>query len=325
VDYPTETWTCGDAFISCSEAAEMGGGQIDTWSDTNCAEDNFYTFWRCHANSDGEVVVPLYYIYAEMMPLGICAGVYFGTVVVRDGDTWQGYDSGPDGGLEDGGVGDGGLVAYYPFNGNANDESGNGNNGTVHGAILTEDRFENSESAYAFDGVDDYISRDFNLASGMFPTEDPFTVVAWFNTSADSPEEQVIVSSHNAGCCDGYHVCIDAFNESRLRCFFNIYGEDIPVYSTGAVNDGQWHNVVCMWSDNLIRLYIDGELHDSTEAVGSVEYSSEVPFKIGHSAIAEFEDDYYHFNGVLDDVRLYTRSLSATQIENIYQEGGWAD
>ena len=43
-----------------------------------------------------------------------------------------------------------GLVAYYPFNGNANDESGNGYNGTVYGATLTYDRFGNPNSAYSF-------------------------------------------------------------------------------------------------------------------------------------------------------------------------------
>ncbi|WP_141699533.1 hypothetical protein [Candidatus Marithrix sp. Canyon 246] len=48
-----------------------------------------------------------------------------------------------------------GLVAYYPFNGNAEDESGNGNHGTVNGATLSEDRFGNQESAYSFDGIDD--------------------------------------------------------------------------------------------------------------------------------------------------------------------------
>jgi len=47
---------------------------------------------------------------------------------------------------------DNGLVAYYPLNGNANDESGNGNNGTVHGPVLTTDRFGKANSAYEFDG-----------------------------------------------------------------------------------------------------------------------------------------------------------------------------
>jgi hypothetical protein len=45
-----------------------------------------------------------------------------------------------------------GLVAHYPFNGNANDESGNGNHGMVNGATLTEDRFGNIDSAFHFDG-----------------------------------------------------------------------------------------------------------------------------------------------------------------------------
>ena len=55
-----------------------------------------------------------------------------------------------------GGINDG-LVAYYPFNGNANDESGNGHNGTINSATLTSDRFGNPNSAYSFDGVNDYI------------------------------------------------------------------------------------------------------------------------------------------------------------------------
>ncbi|MGA1867204.1 MAG: hypothetical protein ACMUJM_01530 [bacterium] len=53
-----------------------------------------------------------------------------------------------------------GLVAYYPFDGIANDLSGNGNNGTVYGAALTEDRFGDANSAYRFDGIDDYIEMD---------------------------------------------------------------------------------------------------------------------------------------------------------------------
>ena len=46
-----------------------------------------------------------------------------------------------------------GLVGWWPFNGNANDESGNGNNGTVNGAILATDRFGNANSAFGFNGV----------------------------------------------------------------------------------------------------------------------------------------------------------------------------
>jgi len=51
-----------------------------------------------------------------------------------------------------------GLAAWYPFNGDVNDYSGNGNNGTVHGAILSPDRFGDSDKAYSFNGSDNYIS-----------------------------------------------------------------------------------------------------------------------------------------------------------------------
>ena len=55
-----------------------------------------------------------------------------------------------------------GLVAYYPFNGNANDESGNGHHGTVNGATLAEDRFGEDNRSYSFDGENDYINQGFN-------------------------------------------------------------------------------------------------------------------------------------------------------------------
>ena len=60
-----------------------------------------------------------------------------------------------------------GLVGWWPFNGNANDESGNGNNGVVIGATLTENRFGVINSAYLFNGTSDYIqSNDAGLPSG---------------------------------------------------------------------------------------------------------------------------------------------------------------
>ena len=71
-----------------------------------------------------------------------------------------------------------GLVGYWPFNGNPNDESGGGNNGTAYGTTLTTDRFGNTSSAYSFDGNNDYVvvpdnnSLDFDL-------DEDFTVSIW--------------------------------------------------------------------------------------------------------------------------------------------------
>ncbi|MFH1318040.1 MAG: hypothetical protein ABIH71_03395, partial [Candidatus Omnitrophota bacterium] len=69
-----------------------------------------------------------------------------------------------------------GLVAYYPFNSNANDESGNENNCTVYGPMLSIDRFGNSNSAYIFDGYDDYIEID---NSANFPITQSLSISVW--------------------------------------------------------------------------------------------------------------------------------------------------
>jgi len=69
-----------------------------------------------------------------------------------------------------------GLVAYYPFNGNANDESGNGHNGTVHGATLATDRLSHTNGAYYFDNVNDWI--DLGPEANLFPNS-TFSVVIW--------------------------------------------------------------------------------------------------------------------------------------------------
>lgn len=80
-----------------------------------------------------------------------------------------------------------GLVAYYPFNGNANDESGNGYNGIVYGAILVEDRKGVPNSAFELDGIDDYI-----YYGKVLPDMSEMTIVAW-----------IYSENENSFFCDG--------------------------------------------------------------------------------------------------------------------------
>ncbi|MDD5522354.1 MAG: hypothetical protein PHI84_16185, partial [Kiritimatiellae bacterium] len=74
-----------------------------------------------------------------------------------------------------------GLIASYSFSGNANDDSGNGHTGVVYSATLTMDRFDNSSSAYYFDGTNDYIqvanASDLNLTTAL-------TIMAWVRATA---------------------------------------------------------------------------------------------------------------------------------------------
>ena len=70
-----------------------------------------------------------------------------------------------------------GLVGWWPFNGNANDESGNGNHGTVNGATLTSDRNVKENSAYDFHGDNDYI--DISTTNGNFNNQQ-YTISLWY-------------------------------------------------------------------------------------------------------------------------------------------------
>ena len=84
-----------------------------------------------------------------------------------------------------------GLVGYWPFNGNANDESGNGNNGTVNGATLTTDRFGVANKAYNFDGIDDFI----DFVNSSVPTGvSSRTISLWFYVISYPQDQQGYIS-----------------------------------------------------------------------------------------------------------------------------------
>ena len=88
-----------------------------------------------------------------------------------------------------------GLMAYYAFNGNANDESGNGNNGTVNGATLTTDRLGNANNAYSFDGEDDYIkvpnSPSIDVAGNTI------SITAWVYWTGSVPSGYIVDKYQN--------------------------------------------------------------------------------------------------------------------------------
>jgi hypothetical protein len=88
-----------------------------------------------------------------------------------------------------------GLVAYYPFSGNADDASGKGNDGIVSGATLTTDRFGNANSAYYFDGTSSYI----NCGNSTIFDLNNHTIVAWINIdSIVDPGGKYIVGKVNS-------------------------------------------------------------------------------------------------------------------------------
>lgn len=213
-----------------------------------------------------------------------------------------------------------GLVAYYPFNGNADDASGNGNHGTVHGATLIDDRFGNFDSAYSFDGVDDYI----DIGNGVKPPF-PVTVSVWVKN-----EESTYTSLFRNDQWDdgsyryGLATVISGSGHLQARYFegFSIANNRIGYYSDDPVGFlGEWHHYVVVFAGHLdVHLYWDG-----VEVLGSYNGSgSGMSYSGSNGALAHFKAPNSvntWMNGDLDDIRVYARALSEQEIQELYNEG----
>ncbi len=128
-----------------------------------------------------------------------------------------------------------GLLGYYPFNGNAYDESGNGNNGNVSDATLTEDRFGNPNSAYSFDGVDDYILIPNRKAFNFLHNGNNFTISLWLKRSHLSEDSQrIILSNTRGGDVNGVQFYS---NDRNISFYIGTHSRTFPVVH------GVWNNI----------------------------------------------------------------------------------
>lgn len=206
-----------------------------------------------------------------------------------------------------------GLVGYWPFNGNANDESGNGNNGTVNGATLTSDRFGNTGRAYSFDGLNDYISATPTLPTGSAPR----TVSCWFKTIAGSiPTSQYPNVQTMTGWGSPFPGTV-IFPQQVVapsgKAWFESGSSGNQLFSQNAVNDGIWHQIVTTYDGNnsRVKMYIDTMLQDSSTVISLGTAASF--FGIGNVSWANVP-----FQGQIDDVGLWDRTLNQQEITALY-------
>ena len=205
-----------------------------------------------------------------------------------------------------------GLVGYWPFCGNANDDSGNGNNGTVNGAILTNDRFGNSNSAYEFDGLTSYISGNgVNLPQG----DSSRTVSLWVKTIGGFS----VNTGGQTGSVFDYGTL-----ENNKRFAVLLVDNDFTNYFSAVYNDfhpntsvvsNVWTNIVWVYSDTNLKLYINGIL-SSTGNVSNLNTTGQ-NFVIGNT-IPNSIGQYEKYKGAIDDIGMWNRALTQEEITNLY-------
>ncbi len=115
-----------------------------------------------------------------------------------------------------------GLVGWWPFNGNARDESYNKNDGKIDGASLTEDRNGNLNSAYLFDNPNDVINVNYDPNNNTLDLNDEMTFSFWFK-STNVNSHQVIMNKATGGTSDSWIVQLSATPENQFKQSILLY------------------------------------------------------------------------------------------------------
>ncbi len=218
-----------------------------------------------------------------------------------------------------------GLVAYYPFNGNTNDESGNGNNGTNNGAaISTTDRFGVSNASYSFNRSTFVTLGNAQQILGNNPLV--WSYSAWFKTASFNNNWQSVLNDYNSATTDLlYGIRIDLDPQNRIQASIRAAnGVDYNTYSIQSINIGQWYNVavtVDRQSEKL-RLYVNGIYQSEVSISGAVNYIENVPLNVGRIVFNGTTEN--GFDGSVDDIRIYNRALDSSEILSLYHEN-WID
>ena len=181
---------------------------------------------------------------------------------------------------------------------------GTKNNGTVNpGAVLTTDRFVNTNSAYSFDGSSSYI--DLGSPSDLAFTNN-FTLTAWCLFSGGSQNPRILSSAGG-----GYELITDGTGTSRS---FDLLSSSLNFSTPANYTQNVWYAVAAVVQNGIGFIYVDGVLA-ATQSLSAFSYSH--GFQIGKNS--EQSTDFW--GGSIDDVRLYNRALSSNEVASLYALG----
>ena len=188
------------------------------------------------------------------------------------------------------------LEAFYPFNGNANDLTSNGRNLAVYAdTTLTTGKDNSSNSAYSFDGNGDY------LETANIPSFDNYTISLWAKPASSGTYEAMFSSYDNPSY--GFQIDLNSSNRFHIR---KSSGGNI-VMSKAQL--GVWTFIAFTYDGSNSKGYINGRL-DNSSSGGTTQFNR---FRIGRN-----RHGGTYFKGAIDELRIYKRALTASEISSLY-------
>lgn len=216
----------------------------------------------------------------------------------------------------------GNIAKYYFNNSNANDDVGI-NDGVIFGAVLDNDRFDNTEQAFSFDNTFIRIDHDETLDLGS----GDFSISAWFKT--DNDDTYSVIFNKGEGTAIKPRIFIRTMAEPQSTFQWRV-GDGVNnvtvFYTDPSFFDNQWHHVVLVKNANSLSFYLDGNLIDLTtnNQLASINTNSNRPILIG------VQDSVYsssgnvpfgnYFDGSLDDYRIYNRAINDLEVDSLFNE-----
>jgi hypothetical protein len=208
-----------------------------------------------------------------------------------------------------------GLVGYWPFNGNASDESGNGNHGTISGANLTSDRDGNLFSACEFPNLNDYITTS-NGSKNFDSTNQ--TISFWMKIPQQFNYSSLFLVNNGTYYSDGFFIGLDqnnsAYGNNKYLLVFNIGTGPALTYITDQNTLGNWTNITTSLGNSKMKLYINGAIVDSITYTGKIKSpNNHLIFGDWNNPTTPNIDDR-----LMDDVVIWNRTLSSSEISSFY-------
>jgi hypothetical protein len=208
-----------------------------------------------------------------------------------------------------------GLVGWWPFNGNAIDESINTNDGTVNGATLTTDRFGSANSAYSFNGTSDFISVPDNNSLD-------FTNTLSFSIWVKIPDyshptvgdlERTALGKQRSNNGGGFNfIPVGNYNDAKYSFGLQNLSTSAGASSTDSIPLSSWTHIIGVYDGVSVKLYKNGLLKCSANATLSLINSIQ-PLFIGK----ELNTSGRFFKGEIDDVALWNRALTQQEITGL--------
>ena len=199
-----------------------------------------------------------------------------------------------------------GLIAYYPFDGNTTDLSGNNNNGVVIGGVTWTTGVIGN--AAHFNGTNAYIK--VNNSTSLQSPRNALSMSAWIYLENGHDIVSGIASKTETNNYGQYGFAIHHWSNNSLYVHLREGSGNGTPYN---FQNNRWYFVAFTWDGNSIRLFVNGEL------IGRHQYSKPLivdsnPLTIGLDGPGNYE----YFKGRMDELRIYNRALSQSEVEQLY-------